>query len=168
MGGEYMKVLIAIDDSDCSMAAFNNSLGRNWDDELHLRIITVVEPVYVQYAMAAGYVQPMIEAQKAYSDYCEVMIKERIAQASKALPKAIVTGEVLFGNIPACIVDDATSWEADLLVLGSHGRKGFERFLLGSVAERVCAQAPCSVEVIKVKHAPAKKNIQEERKAAHV
>jgi nucleotide-binding universal stress UspA family protein len=45
----------------------------------------------------------------------------------------------------AAIVDRATQWPADLIVLGTHGRSGFERLLLGSVAEKVLRKAPCPV-----------------------
>jgi nucleotide-binding universal stress UspA family protein len=49
------------------------------------------------------------------------------------------------GNTAAEILDQATSMNADLLVIGTHGRSGFERLLLGSVAEKVLRKAPCPV-----------------------
>jgi len=48
------------------------------------------------------------------------------------------------------IVDSARAWGADLIVIGSHGRTGFDRLLLGSVAETVVRRAPCSVEVVRL------------------
>jgi nucleotide-binding universal stress UspA family protein len=45
----------------------------------------------------------------------------------------------------AAIVDTAERWSADLIVMGTHGRAGFERLLLGSVAEKVLRKAPCPV-----------------------
>ena len=45
------------------------------------------------------------------------------------------------------------SWSADLIVLGSHGRRGWDRFLMGSVAESVAVHAHCSVEVIRPRSA---------------
>ena len=53
------------------------------------------------------------------------------------------------GNIRDSIVHKALQWNADFIVLGSHGRTGFGRFLLGSVAESIVSQAPCSVEIIR-------------------
>lgn len=47
------------------------------------------------------------------------------------------------------ILDEATHWGADLIVVGSHGRRGVDRFLLGSVSEAVALHAACSVEVIR-------------------
>lgn len=57
------------------------------------------------------------------------------------------------GNPKVVIVDEANKWRADLIVLGSHGRKGLDRFLLGSVSEAVSRHATCSVEIVRV---PAK------------
>ncbi len=163
-----MKVLIAIDDSDCSLAAFDSILQRSWSDDSQFRVITVIEPFNVVYPLAAGYVEPMIEAQRSYTDYCLKMIEARTAQLEKAFPKAKATGEVLEGNVPACILKEASDWSADLLVVGSHGRKGLEKFLLGSVAERVATHAPCSVEIVKHKSVTAKQSTNSELKTTPV
>ncbi|MFN8657431.1 MAG: universal stress protein [Candidatus Obscuribacterales bacterium] len=50
------------------------------------------------------------------------------------------------------IIDTAQDWHADLIVVGSHGRRGLSRFLLGSVSQAVVAHAPCSVAVIRRPH----------------
>jgi len=47
------------------------------------------------------------------------------------------------------IIDDAKKWGADLIVVGSHGRTGLDRFLLGSVSEAVARHAACSVEIVR-------------------
>lgn len=47
------------------------------------------------------------------------------------------------------ILDEAANWHADLIVVGSHGRRGLDRFLLGSVSETVAIYAHCSVEVLR-------------------
>jgi nucleotide-binding universal stress UspA family protein len=47
------------------------------------------------------------------------------------------------------ILEEAHKWGADLIVVGSHGRRGINRFLLGSVSEAVASHAHCSVEIIR-------------------
>jgi nucleotide-binding universal stress UspA family protein len=47
------------------------------------------------------------------------------------------------------LLDEAAAWKADLIVLGSHGKHGLERLVLGSVSETVAIHAHCSVEVIR-------------------
>jgi nucleotide-binding universal stress UspA family protein len=49
------------------------------------------------------------------------------------------------------IIDAATEWPADLIVMGSHGRRGIDRLLMGSVAEAVVRHAPCSVQIHRVR-----------------
>jgi nucleotide-binding universal stress UspA family protein len=56
---------------------------------------------------------------------------------------------VLEGDPRGSIVDEADEWLADLIVLSSHGHKGLDRLLLGSVAQAVVAHAHCSVEVVR-------------------
>jgi len=58
------------------------------------------------------------------------------------------------GDVVDTILDTATRLDADLLVMGTHGRTGLERFVLGSVAEQVLRRAPCPVTVVRA-HAPA-------------
>jgi len=74
-----------------------------------------------------------------------------VYQAMQAVSSAGLktTGEVLSGYPKAKIVDEAKKWGADLVVVGSHGRRGVERILLGSVSEAVALHADCSVEVIR-------------------
>jgi nucleotide-binding universal stress UspA family protein len=48
------------------------------------------------------------------------------------------------------IIECAVAWNADLIVMGSHGRRGLDRLLLGSVAEAVMRHASCSVEIVRL------------------
>jgi nucleotide-binding universal stress UspA family protein len=61
------------------------------------------------------------------------------------------------------IVKEAEQWGARLVILGSHGRRGFERLTLGSVSEHVALHAPCSVEVIRGR-VPAKEKSKGKRR----
>ncbi|MFO0747063.1 MAG: universal stress protein [Myxococcota bacterium] len=64
-------------------------------------------------------------------------------------PGVELVGRVAFGRPAHDLVEIAKEEGASMIVLGSHGRRGFERFLLGSVAERVVRQAECPVLVVK-------------------
>ena len=61
-----------------------------------------------------------------------------------------VTTAVEQGEPKSKILDAAEQWHADLIVLGSHGRTGLERFSMGSVSDAVARHAPCSVEVVRI------------------
>ncbi len=55
------------------------------------------------------------------------------------------TGEVVKGEVVDAIIDHVKSKNADLLIVSTHGTKGLEKILLGSVTERVIKRAPCPV-----------------------
>jgi len=59
------------------------------------------------------------------------------------------SGVVIEGDVRHGILEMGAEWPADTIVLGSHGRKGLERLLLGSVAYYLVRHAPCSVEVVR-------------------
>jgi universal stress protein A len=62
-----------------------------------------------------------------------------------------VSSVVCFGEAAACLLGRATELKADLLLVGTHSRRGLEHLLMGSVAEEVVRQAPCSVLVARAK-----------------
>jgi nucleotide-binding universal stress UspA family protein len=92
-----------------------------------------------------------------YPDYGEVRHEQRkeaeglVARAAQMLRDAgfLVTTAIETGNPKVVVIDDAVTWHADLIVLGSHGRKGLDRFLMGSVSEAVTRHAPCSVQIVR-------------------
>ena len=61
-----------------------------------------------------------------------------------------MTTAVEWGDPKSKIINAAEAWGADLIVLGSHGRKGLQRFLLGSVSETDMRHAHCSVEIVRL------------------
>lgn len=82
-------------------------------------------------------------------------VTEQVEQAEAELdaflasiPALAPHGTVRVGNPARMIMGVAREWDADLVVLGTHGRRGLPRFFLGSVAETVLRKAPCSALVI--------------------
>ena len=73
---------------------------------------------------------------------------ERIANELRSTGFKVDTA-VEVGDIREKIIDSAAEWGADLIVVGSHGRSGIPRLLLGSVAEFVARHAKCSVEIVR-------------------
>jgi nucleotide-binding universal stress UspA family protein len=93
----------------------------------------------------AEYIPPTESAEEA---------KAIVAKAAGELRSASVnaTTAVTQGDAKSVILDDAKTWGADLIVVGSRGRKGLDRFMLGSVSEAVLRHAHCSVEVVRLPH----------------
>ena len=72
--------------------------------------------------------------------------RQIMAPSSLAVTEAL---SVLLDTPKRIIVGEAVEWEADLIVVGSHGRQGIGRFLVGSVSEAVAIGSECSVEVVR-------------------
>lgn len=150
-----MRVLIAVDGSECSSMAVDSVADRHWPDDTEFLVINVIEPVYYDYAFPNVYIPSLDEAQKEYQAYCNDLVITKEGQIKKRHPHKQIAHKVLDGFVADTIVDEAKDWGADLIVLGSHGRKGIQKFLLGSVAEKVAVHSPCSVEIVKQKERAA-------------
>jgi len=131
--------------------AITHVLEQCWPSGTEFRVLSVVEPIYLQYATEGGYMAPVIEAQHQFLEQTKSLVRSKLKELKKTLGENNVQGHVVEGVAAACILDAANDWKADLIVLGSHGRRGFQKFFLGSVAEKVARYAPCSVEIVKRK-----------------
>jgi nucleotide-binding universal stress UspA family protein len=76
--------------------------------------------------------------------------RNQLEQIRPSNPKIPVSHVFLEGDPPSEIVRYAADAGVDVIVLGTHGRTGVERLLMGSVAEKVMREAPCSVLVVKL------------------
>jgi len=145
-----MKILLPIDDSKHSEAALQLVVSQIRPLDTEVRVLHVMEPLEYAFPpqMAAGYAPELDEIQKERSKQA----RELVTRAAEKLRAAgYKTDTAVFeGNIRAVIIDIAADWHADLIVLGSHGRKGLDRFLLGSVSEFVTRHARCSVEIVRL------------------
>jgi nucleotide-binding universal stress UspA family protein len=143
---EVMKILLAIDDSKFSEAAAKSLAGQFRPQDTEVRILHVVEPIAISEPpqMSPGY-YPELEHQLPQA-------REVVDRAAKTLSAAgfRVTTSVATGDAKSVILDDAADWHADLIVLGSHGRKGLGRFFLGGVSEAVARHANCSVQIVRI------------------
>ncbi len=149
-----MKILLAIDGSSWSKAAIEEVATRAWPEASQVRVVSVVEP---HAPLTSG---PWGSAATKYHEEAEAAerqgaqeILERAAafirprQSSNSELK--LTTEILSGSPKRVIVEEAEKWGADLIVIGSHGYRSWERMLLGSVSQAVAMHAECSVEIVR-------------------
>jgi nucleotide-binding universal stress UspA family protein len=138
------RVLLATDGSETSIAAAQAVAARPWPEGSEFLIVSVEEP----WALKRSSVRDNEQAQQAVTSAEQVL-------ASAGL-KAI--GAVLSGNTKDVVLEEAKKWAADLIVVGSHGLRGFKRFLLGSVSEAIATNAHCSVVVVRDPARPSRKS----------
>jgi nucleotide-binding universal stress UspA family protein len=141
-----MRILLAIDDSRFSEAAANSVVRQFRPEDTEVRVLHVVEPIAISEPpqMSPGYF-PELEEQ--LPEARELVDRVSITLSSAAFR---VTASVAEGDARTIILQEAKEWHADLIVLGSHGRKGLGRFFLGSVSEAVARHAHCSVEIVRI------------------
>jgi len=140
-----MKILLAVDDSECSREAVTQVSAYFNPQSTQVKILHVVSPPYYSTPpqMARGYAPEMEAVEKNVAAEME-HFAEMLRSAGFPVGCAVETGEVR-----SMIIDFAANWNADLIVMGSRGYKGLPRLLLGSVAESVVRHAHCSVLIIR-------------------
>jgi nucleotide-binding universal stress UspA family protein len=147
-----MKNLIAIDDSACSETVVESVLSGYWPAGSLFNLITIVEPLNIQYALSGAlYYDAIAEAQTDFNNQRRKFLNEKAEQLNKKFGENKVASRIIDGDVVTSIIDEALEWDADLIILGSHGRSGFQKLLLGSVADKVVSRSPCSVQIIKPK-----------------
>lgn len=149
-----MRVLIATDGSDYSNAAIEECAEMlAFAEPSTVRVISIVEP------LAPVGVEPFGVSTNYYAEAekeAEKNAEDVVETASKKLQKMLegkdvsVETEVFFSrSTKGAIVEDAEGWNADLIVVGSHGYGFVKRMLIGSVSDAVVKYAPCSVLVVR-------------------
>ena len=153
----YQKILVAVDSSPISQQAFDKALflAQELGSDLHL--INVILPVTQEYqdasliAFSGGfYPGGMDEVVKETWSNLEAaslsLLQDFCEQAKKAGVSAELTQKI--GQPDQEIVEFAKDWEADLIVIGSHGRRGLNELVLGSVSNYVLHHVSCSVLLV--------------------
>jgi len=143
---EIRRILCPIDFSDHSRRALDNAIAIARWYEARVTVLHVFSPAPVP-AMAPGHVvfEPII---------LTAVDRDQLLADTKAFAErddasgVAIEAVVREGTMASEILDQATSMKADLLVIGTHGRSGFERLLLGSVAEKVLRRASCPVMTV--------------------
>jgi nucleotide-binding universal stress UspA family protein len=137
------RILHPTDYSDCSRAAFATAAGLARSLGAELVVVHVMPPVEVIPLHAGALAYPHGDRNQARA------MLERIID-----PSITVRHVLTEGNPTDEILKIAMSESADLIVMGTHGWTGLNRFLIGSVAEHVLRKAPCPVLTVKATDRP--------------
>jgi nucleotide-binding universal stress UspA family protein len=94
------------------------------------------------------------DAEKAARNRAGSVIEDALAKFRAHGNQLLPVTTAIIGDSPKeAIVEEAERWGADLVVVGSHGYRGFKRYLLGSVSQAVATRAKCSVEIVRANEA---------------
>jgi nucleotide-binding universal stress UspA family protein len=150
-----MRVLVPVEDPFYG-EAIAEFIGRHqWHPGTIFKVISVIEPPYVGDQVSAiygaGLYDAMLQDQSTNATNLVTKIKESLSK--KLDPATPIETNVFIGNPIQDILHCAEQWKADQIVMGSHGRKGFDKFLIGSVSNAVLSHAGCSVVVVHLPNA---------------
>jgi nucleotide-binding universal stress UspA family protein len=146
-----MKILLAVDGSICSDAAAQELAKRPWPPQSEVKVITAAEipaPVGMEpWAVSPDYFETVeISVRQAAQAVLDSALLKLQTITDKTLK---ISSEIIQGSPAQVIVDEAESWGADLIIMGSRGLGVWNRVLLGSVSNAVVHHAKCSVEVVR-------------------
>jgi nucleotide-binding universal stress UspA family protein len=155
-----MKIVLAVDGSEHSNLASDSVVTRPWPQGSAVRVLHVIPPLafaapIAEQGMALSatptgpYWPPaLMEARNELQQQAEELV-HKIARQLEVNKTLEVDIRIREGDARTEIVSEAADWEADMIVVGSHGYTGIKRWLLGSVAQSIISHAPCSVEVVR-------------------
>ncbi len=145
----YRNILVAVDGSDAADRALEHALRLAAEQHAHLHLVHVIDigalPV-AQDIDIGGADMPALMRQQGQALLDRALREVRLTdvQASSRL----LEGEVFGKRVSELLADEARASAADLVVVGSHGWRGFTRLFLGSVAEGVARLCPMPVLIV--------------------
>lgn len=147
-----MKIILAIDGTKYSNAAIKAVSKFNFGEDVELKIITVVDlalPMAID--LYAGYLPSSTDIENVAKENAALILENTKNQIlNSILDKNVsITTEVLIGSPERRIVEVSEEFDANLIIVGSHGYNSWERLFLGSVSDAVVHHAACSVLVIR-------------------
>lgn len=149
----YKKILVPVDGSETSLLGLEHAIRLAKDQKAKLRLLHVVH----DYLIAEGR-HAMVSSSlllKELRQRGQIILEDAASMVRKKnVQVETQTIETLMGPIGASIVKCAEKWPADLIVLGTHGRRGIRRLVMGSDAEYVMRTTP--VPLLMVRNTKAK------------
>ena len=143
----YQKILVAIDDSEISVNVIQQAaqLAKALNSEITVVEVMALDPYLADTYIRLGQSNDLIERVRGY-------VEENLAKAEQKFEELglTVATQVLEGfSIPQEIIGAAQNLGADVIIMGSHGRTGFKKFILGSVAQKVLGESHVPVLIVR-------------------
>ena len=146
----YKKILVPVDGSTTSLRGLNEAIKLAKSSGATLRLVHIVNELVIDSGYATGgplyygeIIDGLREGGKRILGDAERVTREQGVKYESELV------ETIGGRAADVIVNQATQWPADLIVMGTHGRRGIRRLALGSDAEMVLRHAPVPVLMVR-------------------
>ena len=132
----FKRILVAVDASETSDLALQAAIRLASEQQANLRIVHVIDTTDIN-SMGSEYLDPSGMLERLTQNGQSILDKAEAAAtaAGVAAETSLVKIEAMNQRISEAIANEAEAWPADLIVIGTHGRRGLTRLFLGSVAE---------------------------------
>ena len=145
----YQRILVPIDGSTTSNQGLDEAIKLAKLTGASLRVIHVVDALTfatgseLYGGFASDVIPQMREAGEQIVEKARTRVKEQGVKVDSLLFDSLST------RVSVIVVDQAKAWDADLIVIGTHGRRGVNRLMLGSDAEQIVRMAPVPVLLVR-------------------
>ncbi len=158
----YRRILVPVDGSAASMMGLRHAIGLAKDQGARLRVLNIVDDLIMAPMMMEPSGADLTHILDSLRAEGQKVLKKAAAVAEKSAVKAeTVQLESRGQPVSDAILADARRSRADVIVMGTHGRQGLNRLLLGSDAERVLREA--AVPVLLTRHDGARRGAAKRR-----
>jgi nucleotide-binding universal stress UspA family protein len=147
-----MKIILAIDDLKSPAAAVDSVIAQARPEDTEVFVVHVVEPPSLMVSREMRSQNRALRSLWQETEQQATITVNEVAQQLRSHGFTVIP-VVVEGDPKSRILDIAAEHGADLIVLACHGRKGVDRFLMGSVSEAVTRYTSCSVEIARVRSA---------------
>lgn len=145
----YSRILVAVDESDTSRHALQQAIELARKLSATLRMVHVLDmswlPIGPEVAIDTA---ALSAARRGVGEKIIAAARDAAQQAGFEAEAALIETETPIQQVAEAIAREASRWGADLVVLGTHGRRGFQHLMLGSVAEKVARLSPGPVLLV--------------------
>ncbi len=144
----YKKILVPVDGSHTAAAGLREAIRLAFGTSgATIRLLHVMDPLPAMQGMEIMVTDQLLENMEGYG-------KKVLKNAKSLVQRHGVSVETVFekqatGRISQAIVRQARKWRADIIVMGTHGRRGVSRVVMGSDAEAVARSAPAPVLLVR-------------------
>ncbi len=142
-----MKVVVAVDDTDCSVAVVEGVAARKWPAGTEFFLLTAIEPRSYAYGYVGPYMSDLDRGHEIdYVNYRRQRLGDRARQLQSALPHCYVQPRLVIGSVADTIAGEARACAADLLVVGSHICSELMHLGRQGVIDRIESKSCCPVQ----------------------
>jgi len=147
----YQRILVPFDGSSISALALDEAIGLARSCGASIRLVHVIDDLVMAngFETFAAYREDVVPRVKRAAEAVLAAGRERLDCSGVSFDAALV--DEVGARVADLILQQATVWNADLIVAGTHGRRGFERWVVGSEAEHLVRRAEVPVLLVRSK-----------------